>query len=182
MNMELRQYKNGHSLECKMKRFLWKILWACAAQFTPRWCLNGWRCNLLRLFGAKVGHGCRINGGAKVWLPENLEIGDDCWIDDNTNIYCVDKILIGSNSVVSSGAFLCAAGHDITRTTFDLCTKPISVGESVWIASNAIVLPGRCIGDGAVVAAGAVVTNDVEPWTVVGGNPAVVIKKRAISS
>ena len=56
----------------------------------------------------------------------------------------------------------------------------ITVNDNVWLATGAIVLPGVVIGEGAVVAAGAVVTKDVEPWTVVGSNPAKFIKKRVL--
>jgi acetyltransferase-like isoleucine patch superfamily enzyme len=65
-------------------------------------------------------------------------------------------------------------------STFDLITKPITIKDNVWIATGAMVLPGVTIGEGAVVAAGAVVTKDVDDWMVVGGNPAKVIKKRVI--
>ncbi len=56
----------------------------------------------------------------------------------------------------------------------------ITIGDGVWLGARAITLPGVTIGEGAVVAAGAVVTKDAEPWAVVGGNPAKVIKKRVI--
>ena len=62
----------------------------------------------------------------------------------------------------------------------ELTTAPITVGAKAWIAGWSIVLPGVTIGEGAVVAAGAVVTKDVEPWAVVGGNPAKFIKKREL--
>ena len=62
----------------------------------------------------------------------------------------------------------------------ELTYAPITVGHDAWVASRAIVLPGVSVGDGAVVAAGAVVTKNVEAWTVVGGNPAKVIKKRSL--
>ena len=62
----------------------------------------------------------------------------------------------------------------------ELTCAPIEIGENCWIAARSIVMPGRSVGDGAVVAAGAVVVKNVEPWTVVGGNPARFIKKREL--
>ncbi len=73
-----------------------------------------------------------------------------------------------------------SGSHQLESQYFDLITKPITIKDNVWIATDAIILPGVTIGEGAVVAAGAVVSKDVEPWTVVGGNPARFIKKRVL--
>lgn len=75
---------------------------------------------------------------------------------------------------------LCTAGHDITLKIMELTTDPIVIGANALVAGWSIVLPGVTIGEGAEVAAGAVVTKDVKPWTVVGGNPAQLIKKREL--
>ena len=108
-------------------------------------------------------------------------LGDNSWLDNGAKIYCVDKITIGSNCVVSANAFLCTASHDINSLTFKLVTKQLLIDDGVWIASNAIVLPGGAkIGEGAVVAAGSVVTRDMAPWVIVAGNPAKEIGKRNI--
>ena len=72
------------------------------------------------------------------------------------------------------------ASHDVSSPTFDYFVSPVVIKDNVWIATGAIILPGVTIGEGAVVGAGAVVTKDVEPWTVVGGNPAKFIKKRVL--
>ena len=178
MILKLSNYSNKHSVRNKLARFLWSVTWFCLAKPTPRWAFNSWRCFLLRIFGAKVGKGCKIQGGAEIWCPTNLELGDFCWLDTQTKIYSVDKIVIGDNCVVSAGAFLCTASHNIKSKSFDLVTKPIAIKSGSWIASNAIVLPGVTIGEDAVVAAGAVVVKDVNPRTVVGGNPAKCIKER----
>jgi acetyltransferase-like isoleucine patch superfamily enzyme len=77
---------------------------------------------------------------------------------------------------------LITGSHEISSGHFDLITRPITVEDNVWIATGAMILPGVTIGEGAVVAAGAVVTKDVEPWTVVGGNPARFIKKRELGN
>ena len=180
--LDLKNYKNRHSLKSKIGRVVWNVVWALFFRTTPRWCLNGWRCFLLRLFGANVGKGVRIQGGVKIWQPWKLIIGENTWIDGGVSLYSVDVISIGDNTVISNGAFICTASHDISSKTFELVTKPILIEDSVWICSKTMLMPGVKVSEGAVVAAGSVVTKDVEPWTVVGGNPAKVIKKREISS
>ena len=66
--------------------------------------------------------------------------------------------------------------------TMELTYKPIRISVNSWVAGWSIILPGVTIGEGAVVGAGSVVTKDVKPWTVVGGNPAKVIKKRELKN
>lgn len=178
MKIELDQYVNRH--DSKTMRLAWEVGWRVFARVTPRWALNGWRNGLARVFGARIGKGVRINGRARIWLPSRLTIGANSWVGEEANLYCVAPITIGSNAVVSEGAFVCTAEHDITSPKFELKTAPITIGDMAWIGAGAMILPGRRIGEGAVVAARAVVTHDVEPWTVVAGNPARVIRTREI--
>lgn len=70
--------------------------------------------------------------------------------------------------------------HNIESSNFELVTAPITIKDHVWITTNSIISRGVTIGKGAVVAAGSNVVKDVEPWTVVGGNPAKFIKNRVI--
>lgn len=176
MKVDLAKYQNKNPN--KLKRLIWEMVWPLACGWTPRWCLNGWRVAILRLFGAKIAKGVRIQGSAKVWQPWKLTIGENSWIDGGVKLYSVDEITIGANAVVSEGAFICTASHDIKSESFDLVTKPIKIGDMAWVCARAIVMPGINIGEGAVVAAGAVAVKDVEPWTIVGGNPAKVIGSR----
>ena len=180
--VNLAKYKNRHSFQNKKARAVWEVVWMLLFRPTPRWCLNGWRRFLLWAFGAIVGKGVRIQGGAKIWQPWRIRIGDNSWIDSSVSLYSVDDIKIGSNVVISEGAFICTASHDIGSDTFELVTKPIEIGDSAWVCSRAIILPGVKIGEGAVIAAGAVVSRDVAPWTVVAGNPAKFIKNRDMTS
>ena len=178
MKIELSRYKNK-SVD-KFQRLLWEVSWRVFAATTPRWMLQGWRRFLLRTFGARIGRNVQVHGGANVWFPRMLEIGENSWIGKEVNLYCVAPIKVGANAVISEGAFVCTAEHDMTSTRFELKTAPISIGDMAWVSARAIILPGRTIGEGAVVAAGAVVTHDVEPWTVVAGNPARFIKRREV--
>ena len=94
--------------------------------------------------------------------------------------YSVDRITIGAQVVVSQGAFLCCASHDISSPIMELIYKPIVIGPQAWVAARAFIGPGVTVGEGAVVGACSVVTKDVDHWTVVAGNPAKFIKNRAI--
>ena len=175
MKIELSKYSNQNTH--RLKRFLWELIWLFLFRPTPRWCLNGWRCWLLRLFGAKIGKNVRIQGSAKIWQPWKLIIDDYSWIDGGVSLYSVDDIVIGSNVVVSESAFICTASHDIHSPVFELITKPIFIQNYAWICARATVLMGATVGEGSVVAAGAVVTKSIESWTVVGGNPAKIISR-----
>lgn len=174
-------YRNKLSLGNKAGRIGWGLVGALLFSPTPRWGMFKWRRFLLRLFGAKVGN-AYIRPSCKVWAPWNLKVGDGAALDEDVLCYCVAPITIGASAVVSREAFLCTASHDIHSPTHDLVTAPIEVGESAWVAARAFVGPGVSIGKGAVVAACSVVTKDVEPWTVVAGNPARFIKNRTIEN
>lgn len=183
MQLDLQHYQNRHSRSSKLKRLLWNVVYWLCFRMTPDKVAPAekWRVGLLRLFGAKIGPKTHsIYSTAAIWAPWNLELGDNVALSQQTNIYAVDKITIGNNVVVSREAFLCTASHDIASPTMELTTAPITIGDNAWICARAIVLPGVTIGEGAVVGAGAVVSKDVEPWTVVGGNPARFIKKREL--
>lgn len=142
--------------------------------------LNFVRLFLLRLFGADIPHHAFVYGSCKIWAPWNLAIGEYSCIGPNVELYNKAPIVIGNHAVVSQGAKLYTASHDISDVKFSLVTESIRVGNRAWIASHAFVGMGVIIGEGAVVGATASVYKDVEPWTVVGGNPAKFIKNREI--
>ena len=108
------------------------------------------------------------------WL---LEIGERSVISWNVKVYNPGKITIGKNTVISQYRHLCAATHDYDSPNFQLLKQPIAIGSNVWIAADAFIGPGVRIGDGAVVAARAVVVRDVASVTLVAGNPARVVKE-----
>lgn len=179
--VELSSYRGSGAGE-KMRRAVWEAVYAIFFRHTPRWCLNFWRCLLLCLFGARIGAHVRINGKARIWSPKKLSIGNGSWIGEGVILYSVDSIEIGSNAVVSEGAYICTASHDIQSASFALKTAPVKIGDGAWIAARAIVLPGVVVGRGAVVGAGAVVSHDVPEMAVVAGNPAKVVKVREIAN
>jgi putative colanic acid biosynthesis acetyltransferase WcaF len=160
---------------------VWLVVYYFLFRWTPSFCLHTWRICLLRLFGATIGHGCKVAPSAFVWAPWNLTMGDFCCLAGHTDIYTVDSITIASNVTVSQRSFLCTASHDICSLRRPLTHKPIAIGEHAWVCAEAFVGPGVTIGEGSVVAARGVVTRDVAPWTVVGGNPAKKIKDRDVN-
>jgi putative colanic acid biosynthesis acetyltransferase WcaF len=135
------------------------------------------RAALLRLFGAKVGRGCRLVHPIRVKAPWNLEMGDDCWIGADVWIYNQAPIRMGSNVCVSQGTFLSAGSHDM-RTNMDLHVAPIVIEDGVWISSKCVVQMGVTIGRSAVVTPLSVVHRSLEPEGVYGGNPCRFIRYR----
>ena len=173
-------YHDPLSRSVKVKRLLWLIAWHSLAGWMPYFVGRKWRVFLLRCFGMKDNGHVGFYPSAKVWAPWNLELGSYVAIDDQVNLYSAAKITIGTKVAISREAFICTASHDITKPNRPLITAPITIADGVWIGARATILPGVTIGEGAVVAAGAVVTKNVEPWTVVGGNPAKFIKNREL--
>lgn len=144
--------------------------------------MDRWRLALLKLFGAKFGQGCRIAPSVRVWAPWNLSMGDYVCLAEGVDCYSVSPIQISSKATVSQRAFLCSASHDISSLSRPLIHSPISIKEHAWVCAEAFIGPGVNVGEGAVVAARAVVVKDVEPWMVVGGNPSKIIKKRELET
>jgi len=180
--LEIQNYRNRHSIKSKIVRLLWNVVWLFLFRPTPRGTLYGWRNFLLKLFGARIGKGVHILPSCRIWLPWNLTMGDYSCLSEDVDCYSVDRITIGDMAMVSQGAFLCCASHDISSPVMELTYKPIVIGSQAWVAARAFVAPGVKVGEGAVVAACAVVMKDVDPWTVVAGNPAKFIKKREIKA
>ena len=171
-----------------LKTILLGKVWGCVLNTFYRfsWRFNGFRMFLLRIFGTSlridktcpIGRYVSFSPKARIDNPWNLTVGNLSSVAGNSWIYALDKITIGEKTCIGEHVKILTGYHDITTWNFAFKTKPIMIGSCVWIATGAIVLPGITIGDGAVVAAGSVVTKDVEPWTVVGGNPAKFIMKR----
>ena len=110
--------------------------------------------------------------GKNIKLGKNVFINSGCHFQDQGGITIDDGVLIGHNAVLAT------LNHNQDPEKRDnLLPAPIHIGRKVWLGANVTVLPGVTIGDNAIVAAGAVVTKDVEPNTVVGGVPAKIIKR-----
>jgi putative colanic acid biosynthesis acetyltransferase WcaF len=157
------------------KRLLWGLLKplfrASPAVF------HHWRSILLRTLGGRIGAGVRIHPSVQVMFPWNLTIDDHVVIGRDVKLYALAPISIASHVLISQGVHLCAGSHDYTQPHFPIAHLPICVESGAWIAADAFIGPGVTIGAGVVVGARAVVTRNVEPATLVAGNPAKLIKR-----
>ena len=138
------------------------------------------RIYLLNLFGAKIHNTCSINRNTIIDYPWNLTMGKKSSLGINTWAYCIDKITIGENCCIGNDVYLLCGSHNTRSSSFELVTYPILIGNGVWIATRANILPNVSLGNFTVVAMGSVVTKSTEEFDIVGGNPAKFIKKREI--
>lgn len=136
------------------------------------------RVNALRLWRARIGSGVSIYHGLHVRTARKLVVGDDVFIGENVVLAARGGLTIGSHVSINTDVQIWTAQHDWRSPDFALVLAPVTIGDRAWISTRSIILPGVNIGEGAVVAAGAVVTKDVAPWTLVGGNPAKKIRDR----
>ncbi len=167
------------SLKNRLSRVFWGLIYTLFFKYTPK-PFFGWRCMLLRLFGAKVGKGVHIYPNVKIWAPWNIDLKDKCGIANGVILYSQGKITIGRKAVISQGVHLCAGTHDYTVNGFPLITMPITIGDEVWVAAEAFVHPGVTINEGSVIGARAVVGKDMPAWMVCAGHPCAPIKERII--
>jgi putative colanic acid biosynthesis acetyltransferase WcaF len=165
----------GYKLKSRLWNFVNATLFRWSFFFMRRY-----RVAWLKLFGANVDWTSSIDRTATIVDPWNLTIGKSSSIGEYACIRCRGQVTIGEQCCIGRGVFLLSASHNIESPKFEMITAPISINNNVWIATNAIIGKGITVGEGTVVAAGAVVVKDVEPWIVVGGNPAKPIKKRII--
>lgn len=132
----------------------------------------------LQLFGAKIGKRTLPCRRVEVLLPMGLKLGDGVAVGWFAELDARGGIEVGNNTNISSHVKIITGSHDVDDPDYTADFKPVKIGSHCWIGTGAIVLQGVTIGDGAVVAAGAVVTKDVEQYTIVGGVPARKIRER----
>jgi putative colanic acid biosynthesis acetyltransferase WcaF len=163
-----------------VREFLWLLVSLVLFQFCPLK-LYGLKCWILRRFGAQIGRGVAIKPQAKITFPWKLTIGDHVWIGEECWLLNLDRITIGNNVCISQRAFLCTGSHNYKSPTFNLIVKPIAVEDGAWLGASSWVGPGVRVGNHAVLAAGSVASEDLEPFGIYRGNPAVFVRPRVIS-
>lgn len=180
--MDYVQFKSPYTTANRVRRMLWTICWTLLARPFPRSTFMPWKRFLLRCFGAKVARTANVYASAKIFMPWNLVMKDHACLASGVDCYNAASVVIGVNATVSQRSFLCTASHDISSPHHEQTERPICIGDRAWVAAEAFVGPGVTIGEGAVVGARAAVFGDVEPWTVVGGNPAKMLKRRVLDN
>ena len=130
------------------------------------------------LIGKKVDESFNLfppfytNCGKNISIGKNVFFNSGCRFQDHGGITIGDNVLVGHNVVMAT------LNHDMApERRADMHPAPIHIEDNVWIGSNATILPGVTVGEGAIIAAGAVVSKDVPANTIVAGVPARVIKK-----
>ena len=158
-------------LQCK---FLIVAFLNFTKDFFPYPLRNLW----LLIFGIRVHvtssihRQCRFFHVGKFSLGRNSTVNFGCYLDNRRGIK------IGDNTAIAHNVKIYTLGHDIDSPNFETKGAAVTIGNNVFVFSNAMIMPGVTIGDGAVILPGSVVTKNIEPFTVVGGIPAKFIKKR----
>jgi maltose O-acetyltransferase len=133
---------------------------------------------LFRKMGRNVNieHGAFFASGSDISIGDNSGMGINCRVSGPLNI--------GANVMMGPEVIIYTQGHSFQNTDIPMIQqgnsekREVVIGDDVWIGARVIILPGVTIGNGAILAAGAIVTKDVEPYAIAGGNPAKVIKLR----
>lgn len=146
------------------------------AGFLPSHSVRNW---LYRQAGMRLDPTSSIHWRAEFYAPELIEIGPHCTIGDSAFLDGRSGLTIGASVNLGSHVSIYTRQHDVDDPDFAEVGAPVRIEDHAWVSSHAILLPGVTIGEGSVVAAGAVVARSVPPYTLVGGNPARHIRDRS---
>ena len=126
-----------------------------------------------------IEHGAWFGSGRDVELGDHSGLGLNCRVNG--------PLVIGRDVMMAPDVMIFTQNHETARTDIPMRLqtapkKPVRIGDDVWVGARVIILPGVTVGNGTIVAAGAIVTKDVPPYAVVGGNPARLIRERETGS
>ncbi len=138
-----------------------------------------------KLFGMQLGSGSTIHMMARIYDPRNIEIGTDTLIGERATLdgrkqlpNSTGGLTIGNHVDIASEVMIWTSQHDVHSPTFSAIEEKVTIEDYVFIGPRSIILPGITVGKGAIIAAGSVVTKNVEPFTIVAGVPAKQISER----
>jgi acetyltransferase-like isoleucine patch superfamily enzyme len=129
------------------------------------------------------GQDCTIKDGVTIKAPGSLTIGDRVSVNQGCFINARGKVTIGSDVRIAHSVTIMSVNHRFSDTQQPIHKQGVDngsvhIGDDVWIGSRSVILPGVRVASGAVVGAGSVVTKDVPTMSVVGGNPAKLLRVR----
>lgn len=165
-------------MKLRYERFILALKWYVANNIALKvfpYFIRHW---FLRCLGVRIGRDssvamhCFITG-SRIVIGRNSVINRYAYLDGRVPLY------IGNNVNISHYTLIQTLTHDPQNPDFVCLEKPVAIMDHVWVGARAIIMPGVTIGEGAVVAAGAIVTKDVPAYTIVGGNPARQIGVRS---
>ncbi len=146
---------------------------------------HSWRRFFYRLAGMKIGKGSALHMQARIYDPGHIQIGQDTLIGEKATLdgrhqleNSQGRLIIGDHVDIASEVMIWTSEHDLKSESWSAIEAPVKICDYVFIGPRAIILPGVTIGEGAVIAAGAVVTKDVSPRSIVAGVPAKEISQR----
>ncbi|MCR4951972.1 MAG: sugar O-acetyltransferase [Solobacterium sp.] len=135
-----------------------------------------WKQSFEELFDGQVPKGLGLFTPAQIDFPKQIKFGDHVFINHSFTAMSIGGIEIGNNVQIGPHVTIVTDNHDLVNRYVLKCRKVV-IGNNVWIGAGVNIMPGVHVGENAVIAGGAVVTKDVPANTVVGGNPAKVIRQ-----
>lgn len=128
------------------------------------------------LFCGRIGEGTLIHPPIHCMFGNRVEIGSDCVLMYNAVLMSAGGIKIGDHVRIAANAQILSNNHDPIDKAI-IVGKPVLIEDNVWIGAGVSILPGVTVGEGAIIGAGSIVTKNVEPYSVVVGNPARMIRR-----
>ena len=181
MKTDLSLYNNQHYTPgSTLKRLNWYIanrVFLNTSVLFP----SGFKCRILKFFGAKIGKNVVIKPNVNIKYPWFLSIGDNSWIGENVWIDNLVQVTIGANVCISQGVMLLTGNHNYKKESFDLITGEIIVEDGVWLGAKSMVCPGVVCKSHSVLGVSSVASKDLEAYLIYRGNPAVQVRDRIIS-
>ena len=131
------------------------------------------------VMGYTIGEGSVILVDVRFSARRRLRIGARSVVNNGCRIDNRDEVVIGDAVSLSYGTTIWTKGHVIDSADFRTASAPVTLGDRVWTCAGSVILPGVTMGEGSVALTSSVVTKDVAPYDVVGGNPAAPVRRRS---